>query len=315
MKKSLYLRGTTAKYWYNATELLAMAILHRPVPGQIEYMPKVKYGERQQEYFNLFSPKNTLNKKRPLFLYIHGGGWISGVTQMRDTYVSAWAEKGFFAASVSYTYAPQKTFPFQLREIFKAIDFLYDHAEEYGIDMDNVVVSGESAGGYFISYLAACCCDNSLLDELNITFRHRKDFRIKAIISNCGCYSVESLTDKSKPQSKFPDIRMMLSAFTGMPLKQLREYLKTPQGKLLNPKITKDFPPCFVIWGDKDFLRYDAFDFIKKLDALGVEHQQFKADGIIGMHAWALAICVQKGKDCFNESLRFAKKHLPDHFG
>lgn len=314
MKKSVYLRGTTARYWYNFTELLAMAILKRPVPEEVTMTKRVKYGSGKAQYINIFSQKKSQQEKRPLFLYIHGGGWISGVTDMRNTYVSQWAKLGFFCASVSYTYAPEKIFPTQLHEIFAAIDFLFDRADEYGIDTDNIIIAGESAGGYYISYVSACCGDKNLYDKLGISFRHRDEFKVKAMISISGCHSLHRLADSIKPQSKFPDIKMMISSFAGLPYKEMADFLKTEKGKLFSPPVNKNYPPAFIVWGDKDYLRYEAFDFSQELKALGVSHELYKADGIIGMHAWAIATIVQKGRDCLLSAFDFALPYLPDCF-
>ena len=314
MKKSVYLRGTTARYWYNFTELLAMAILKRPVPENVTLTKRVKYGEGKAQYINFLIPDKDKEEKRPLFLYIHGGGFISGVTDMRNTYISNWAEQGFVCASVSYTYAPEKIFPEQLHEVFSAVDFIFDNASQYGIDTDNIVIAGESAGGYYISYLSACCADKSLYDKLGITFRHRDEFSIRAMVSICGCHNLTSLTDKSKPQSKFPDIKMMVSSFAGVPYKEIPRFLQSDNGRYFTPPAHKDFPPTFLIWGDKDYLRYEAFDFSEVLTGLGVPNKLYKADGIIGMHAWAIATIVQKGRDCLKATFDFTLPYLPDCF-
>ncbi len=314
MKKSVYLRGTTARYWYNFTELLAMAILKRPIPDNVTLTKRVKYGEGKAQYINYFIPHKKQDEKRPLFLYIHGGGFISGVTDMRNTYISNWAKQGFVCASVSYTYAPEKIFPGQLHEVFAAVDYIFNHASEYGIDTDNIIVAGESAGGYYISYLSACCADKSLYDKLGINFRHRDQFSIKAMVSICGCHNLTRLSDTTKPQSKFPDIKMMVSSFAGVPYKEMNEFLNSEKGKLFSPPVYKGYPPTFLIWGDKDYLRYEAFDFAEELKALGVPHELYKADGIIGMHAWAIATIVQKGRDCLNAAFDFTLPYLPDYF-
>ena len=127
MKKSVYLRGTTARYWYNFTELLAMAILKRPISDDVTLTKRVKYGDGKAQYINFLLPCKRQDEKRPLFLYVHGGGFISGVTDMRNTYISNWAKQGFVCASVSYTYAPEKIFPAQLHEVFSAVDFIFDN--------------------------------------------------------------------------------------------------------------------------------------------------------------------------------------------
>ena len=55
MKKSVYIRGKLGTVWYNFTETLAYAILHRKTPESCEYTPHVKYGSGRQQFLNLCS--------------------------------------------------------------------------------------------------------------------------------------------------------------------------------------------------------------------------------------------------------------------
>lgn len=314
MNKRLYNRAMLGQYWYNSTELLAWAVLKRKRDGILFYEGKVPYGESEKEYVNICSRKDLRDVKKPVFVYIHGGGWISGLPEMRDTYIAEWAKKGFFTVSVSYTWAPQKEYPWQLIEMFKAIDFIYDNAEKYNLDMSNVVFSGESAGGYYIMYAAAVAADKSLLDRLGIEFRHRDEFSIRALVSNCGCYDFCSLTDETKKQSKFPDMKMMVTSFLGKNMKETREWLKTEEGQLSYPHVNEKFPPMFVIWADNDYLRYEAFDLMQQLSEYGVQYDDFEATGIISMHGWAIATIVEKGRECLRRSFDFVLPLIPDYF-
>lgn len=308
MNKRLYIRGTAGTYWYNFTECLAYAVLHRKTPAGLVYKGKVPYGEEKMQYLNVCTPKTQ--EKKPVFIYVHGGGWVSGITEMRDTYVAQWAKNGFSTFSVSYTYAPQKVFPAQLQEVLNAIDYIYDNAEKYGADMSRIVLSGESAGGWYITYLAAIAGDKTLLEKLNLRFRHADEFSVKALVSNCGCYNLKALTDRRKKQSKFPDMKMMTTCFTGKPYDELLKWLDTDEGGLATPPVDRGFPPVFVIWAVNDYLRYEAFDLMERLDAIGTEYEQFKAEGIIGMHGWAIATIVKPGRICFEKSLEFVKKYI-----
>lgn len=310
----LYARGIAGQLFYNSTEVIAYALTYRPVPDELIYTKRIRYGKEKLEYINTFSPKKYHNAKKPLFIYIHGGGWISGLTDMRNSYVAQWAKKGFFAASISYSYAPQKVFPFQLQEIFNAIDFIADHADEYNIDLSNIVIAGESAGGYYISYVASCINDNSSIEKLGLTFRHKDDIKIKAVVSHCGCYDLKRLTNSDKKQSKFPDIKMMTTSFVGMDIKTLCNKLNSSDGYLYSPQIKEGFPPTFVTWGDKDLLRYEAFDFIEELKNNNIEYRVFKSDGIIGMHAWSIVPLFKKSRICLSETFDFVFPYTNNYF-
>lgn len=312
MNRKIYARGMLGQYWYNFTELLAYALTYKPVPSELIYTKKLGYGSERQQYINTLERKYLTDTKKPLLIYIHGGGWISGITEMRNTYLYEWAKKGFYVASVSYTYAPQQIYPYQLKEIFSAIDFILDNSDKNNIDTENIVLAGESAGGYYISYAAACANDSSVLDKLNINFRHRNAFKVKAIVSHCGCYNIDRMTDNNKKQSKFPDIKMMCSTFMGMSVSELREKIAVDSDNLISPVITENFPPVFLTWGDKDLLRYEAFDFVEELKENNVPFVLYKSDGVIGLHAWSIVTLFEKSRICLDETFKFVKQFLTD---
>lgn len=309
MDKKVYLRGKIGQFWYNFTELLVYALTVRPCPDELEYNISV-YDEGKQNKIYTYCRKDLKNEKKPLFIYIHGGGWISGVTPMRNRYVSEWAKKGFYCASIGYSYAPDKIFPTQIHEIFKALDKIFDDCGKYNFDPENVVIAGESAGGYYISYVASCINDKTALDALGIDFKHFGKAKIKALVSICGCYDLQRLTDVSKKQSEYPDIKMMASTFVGKSFEETVEFLKTDEAEFYSPKFTEAFPPTFAVWAVNDKLRYETFDLCAELDNLGVPNKQFKADGIIGNHAWAIMPIFKKSQACFQKAYNFVKEYI-----
>lgn len=309
MDKKLYIRGKLGQYWYNFTELLVYALTVRPCPENLEYKIQ-SYDDGKQNKIYTYCRKDLKREKKPLFIYIHGGGWVSGITPMRNRYIANWAQKGFFTASIGYTWAPDKVYPAQLFEVFKAIDQILDTAEENNFDPENIVIAGESAGGYYISYVANCFDDKTALDELGIDFRHFGKAKIKALVSICGCFDLNRLADESKEQSEFPDMKMMVSTFLGKSIEDARAYLKTDDAKYCSPKFSDKFPPTYAVWSTNDKLRFETFDLCAELDKLGVTNKQFKADGIIGNHAWAIMPIFKKSRICFEDAYEFVEKYI-----
>ena len=82
MNKSVYYRGKIGTVWYNFTECLAYVALHRPTPKGCDYR-KLRYGDEKKQYVNLCTRKDLAAVRKPVFIYVHGGGWISGITEMR----------------------------------------------------------------------------------------------------------------------------------------------------------------------------------------------------------------------------------------
>ncbi len=310
MNVKRYLRGMLGQGWYNFTECLAWAITYRRTPEDLIYNHKIPYGKGRQQWLNTLTRKDLAGQKKPLFLYIHGGGWASGITDMRNTYIMNWAEKGFFCASVSYTWAPQKCYPAQVQEVYEAIDFLLDHADEWGFDPDNAVVAGESAGGYYVMHVGSTAADPGRLARAGITFRHAGSFKPKALVDICGCIDMARLLDENKGQSTFPDMKMFVTSFLDKSCEEAKAWAATEEGKLASPVIKEGFPPTFVIWATRDKLRYEAFDILDELEAAHVPYDVHKCGGLIGNHAWAIATIVEPAKACLRHTFDFVLPYV-----
>jgi acetyl esterase/lipase len=90
--------------------------------------------------------------KKPLILYVTGGGFMmaSKVGNLdQRTYL---AEQGYTVASIEYrTIANGATYTDGVADVKSAIRYLRAHAHDYGIDGSKVAVWGQSAGGYLVS--------------------------------------------------------------------------------------------------------------------------------------------------------------------
>lgn len=102
----------------------------------------------------------------PLFVNIHGGGFILGDAEMDDPYMPNLAEQAHIKIlNISYSLAPEDPFPKGFDECYAVVKYAQDHAEELAIDPQSIAVGGHSAGG---NLSAAICLKNSLTKELNI---------------------------------------------------------------------------------------------------------------------------------------------------
>lgn len=115
-------------------------------------------------------------EKRPLIVLVHGGGFIGGSYASFFSQAETLAELGFVVASVQYRLckrfdcllAAGLSFPCNVSwfnslvpsayvaatDVADAIRWLQDHANEYYIDPDRVVVGGHSAGGWTAQHMA-----------------------------------------------------------------------------------------------------------------------------------------------------------------
>lgn len=109
---------------------------------------RTPYGESPAQYLDLYIPDGAENP--PLFVMIHGGGFIANDSQSRQAqlFYRYFRDHGFACASVNYRLAAEAPWPAAIEDVHDAIAFLAGHAEEYGYDASQCAVWGESAGGY-----------------------------------------------------------------------------------------------------------------------------------------------------------------------
>ncbi len=107
--------------------------------------------------------------RRPLVIYVHGGGWVGGHTRQAGAIsdfpaaLARLAAEGFVVASLEYRLAGEAPHPAQLQDVRAAIRFLKANAGRYGIDSKRIGIWGGSAGGH-LAALAATSCGDATLD-------------------------------------------------------------------------------------------------------------------------------------------------------
>lgn len=87
----------------------------------------------------------------PLIVFFCGGGFTEVNPNVWTPELTWYAKHGYAVASVYYSVTARTRFPMQLEDAKLAIRYLRAHANEFGIDVDRIIVMGESAGGYMCS--------------------------------------------------------------------------------------------------------------------------------------------------------------------
>jgi acetyl esterase len=86
----------------------------------------------------------------PLFINMHGGGFVVGCPELDDFMCRFFKEKtGVKIISIDYPKAPANPFPIGVNACYEVIKHYIDNSTEYGIDKNRVGIGGHSAGGNF----------------------------------------------------------------------------------------------------------------------------------------------------------------------
>ena len=110
----------------------------------------VRYGERALA-LDLYVPGPRAGKPAPGIVFVHGGGWRSGVRANFAPMAIRMAERGYAAATVSYRLSPEAPYPAATDDVKAALRWMRDNAARYGIDPVRIAVGGGSAGGQIAS--------------------------------------------------------------------------------------------------------------------------------------------------------------------
>jgi acetyl esterase/lipase len=85
---------------------------------------------------------------QPTLVFYHGGGWIGGTKEGSFMSVMPWLELGWNVVNVEYRMARVSLAPAAVEDAQCALRFVVSHARDYNVDVNRIVVSGESAGGH-----------------------------------------------------------------------------------------------------------------------------------------------------------------------
>ena len=112
-------------------------------------LPDVTYmtATGHESKLDVYTRRDTADPQ-PTLVFYHGGGWVAGSKDRAIMSFMPWLEMGWTVVNVGYRLADVAPAPAAVVDAICALRFAIDRAEDYGIDTDRIVVSGESAGGH-----------------------------------------------------------------------------------------------------------------------------------------------------------------------
>lgn len=198
------------------------------------------------------------DRRRPLHVFIHGGGWCVGTLYERDPRCREIAVGAdCVVASIEYRLAPEHPFPVPLEDCYGALCWLADHGDELAFDADRLSIGGESAG----ANLAAAVC---LLarDRHGPAIRHQW-LDVPAVDLTLGSPSIVEI-----PDGYLLD-RVAIDTYLDCYL-QDRSLAADPAASPLLAEDLSGLPPAWITGCAADKLRDDATRYASALRAAGV---------------------------------------------
>lgn len=222
------------------------------------YVPRGRAGAA-----SLHTTRAAAGAKRPVLLFVHGGGWVIGQKEKQGLPLMLHlASRGWVCMTVDYRLSPRATFPDPLVDLKRAIRWARTHAARFGGDPELLVLTGNSAGAHLASLAALTAND----PEYQPGFEH-EDTRVEACLAFYGVYD---FTDKHGVWPH-PGLRILLE--TAVMKRSLAEARDAFERASPMHRVHEGAPPFFAVHGENDTLVPvgEARAFVRELRAVSRE--------------------------------------------
>ncbi|MCR4789877.1 MAG: alpha/beta hydrolase [Treponemataceae bacterium] len=275
-------------------------------PDDVLRFDNLQYGSDEKwNILDIYRPKNLdQNKKLPVFINFHGGGWVYGDKELYQFYCMNICQRGFAVINFTYGLAPKFKFPSQLEMMNQVVEFIYKNSDKYGLDLNNIFLAGDSAGAQMAALYTEICVDENYAKNFN--FKVPNNFRPKALLLNCGVYNVPLMMAEKSIYAAIT--KGLMKDFCGPKAANNQTF------ELMSPclHLTKNFPPCYLMSANQDFLLYQFPIMEDKLKELGIKYKSkiYGSKSEILYHVFHLNIKTQIAKICNDDEINFLKEFI-----
>lgn len=190
-------------------------------------------------------------------LWLHGGGYATGMAEMAlFTRARALVNKfGCVVIAPSYTLSWKKTYPAAAEDCYAALLYMKEHAAEFGIRSEQIMVGGESAGG---GLTAAVCLMARDRGEVKIAFQ----MPLYPMIDD---RDTDSSTDNHAPvwntRRNHAAWKMYLKGIKG----ETPAYAAPARADDL-----QGMPPCYTFVSEEEPFYCETLDYVERLKKAGI---------------------------------------------
>lgn len=241
----------------------------------IEEIEKVILVDEHDIKLYIVRPEKTKGKL-PVFIFIHGGGWVLGDYQthkrlVRDLVV----ESGYACVFIEYSRSPEAKYPIALNECYAATKWVAEHGDEINVDGKRLAIVGNSAGGNMTIGTCLKAKDN-----------RGPDIKCQILLWPYSDAGINTESFKKYGEERFLTKSLMiwmrdnyLSDKT-----QHDDIYVSPVRATTNQ--LKGLPPTLIEVAENDILRDAGEELGRKLDEAGVDVTTVRFNGVI--HDWGL---------------------------
>ena len=268
-------------------------------PENVMRFMDLRYGDAEENLLDVYCPEGT-EGLLPTIISIHGGGWCYGSKKLYAHYCLRLAQRGFAVVNFDYRLAPEHKYPTPLEDACRVLHWVQAHGAEYHIDLNNLFLVGDSAGGQLAFQLLTMIANGKYRDLFS--FSPPAGLQFRACGMNCGCYFMP--ISKALPPKK---VGALFEAYFP------EDYLPCVPSLKAHKYVNKQYPPAFVMTSRNDYLRLMAPPLHWLLRFKGVESvlriYGKKSQKDIG-HVFHLNCHKKLAEQCNDDQCAFFRDHM-----
>lgn len=205
---------------------------------------------------NIYEPVD-LKQNAPCIVYFHGGAFMTesnGRMHRIASYYALYAECKLFY--VDYRLAPKYPFPIGVEDCYSSLVWVYDHADDLGINREKIAICGDSAGGTLAAAVTHIARD-----------RNGPKICFQMLI-----YPATDIAQNTESMKKFTDTPIWNSNLNKL---MWKKYLKDGDKGMIgyaSPMSMERFdglPDAFIEVEEYDCLRDEGINYGKRLQSFG----------------------------------------------
>ncbi|EJG02438.1 alpha/beta hydrolase [Flavobacterium sp. F52] len=207
----------------------------------------------------------------PVFIFIHGGGWVLGDYPTHRRLVRDLAvESGAVAVFPDYTPSPEAKYPVAINEIYAATQWVSENGKEIGVDGKNLAVVGNSVGGNMTAAITLMAKD-----------KKGPHIKLQVLLWPVTDANFETESYNLYANGRFLTKNMMKwfwDNYLPDTAKRTEKYASPLQASLAE---LKGLPPALVQTAENDVLRDEGEAYARKLNEAGVPVTLTRYNGLI----------------------------------
>lgn len=262
-----------------ANSYTAPASEHTQLKDGSRYISDVSYDSAYPNGFLDIYLSAEGDSSSPTFIFVHGGGFTWGDKLDGDPngnpqgggqqeYFLRLLVAGYNIVSINYAFAPAYRYPTPVLQLGEAVDFLEEQAQTLGLNMNEVILSGGSAGGHIVGQYVCAQCDAQYAAELGIN-RSLEPECIKAVVFASALFDCSRLYSTGDVGFDFMLYQCGRAYFGDGDFARS----ELAQATDVIAHVRANFPPTYLSDGNTATFTDQTEDMYQKLLSLGVEAQ------------------------------------------